>query len=244
RAFDFVKAIKKTPIVVNDSRGFYTSRVFATYVQEGIALLGEGYNARAIEAAGLQAGMPVGPLALTDEVSLSLMAHIRKQTAEDFKAEGKAIPSHPSFPVADKMLELNRAGKAAGAGFYDYPQGGKKHLWSGLKDLFESKQAIDKDDVDRMKNEEREMIDRMLFIQAIETVRCLDEGVLRSVEDANIGSIFGWGFAPFKGGTLQFINDYGAKAFVARAKELHAKYGERFAVPASLEKMAAEGKEY
>lgn len=243
RAFDFVKAIKKTPIVVNDSRGFYTSRVFATYVQEGIALLGEGYNARSIEAAGLQAGMPVGPLALTDEVSLSLMAHIRKQTAEDFKAEGKTAPSHPSFAVADKMLELKRAGKAAGAGFYDYPQGGKKHLWSGLKELFEKKVA-DTDDVDRMKNEEKEMIDRMMFIQCIETVRCLDEGVLRNVPDANIGSIFGWGFAPFKGGTLQFINDYGLKEFVARGKELHQKYGERFAVPASLEKMAAEGKEF
>ncbi|MBP6732085.1 MAG: enoyl-CoA hydratase/isomerase family protein [Chitinophagales bacterium] len=243
RAFDFVKAIKKTPIVVNDSRGFYTSRVFATYVQEGIALLGEGYNARSIEAAGLQAGMPVGPLALTDEVSLSLMAHIRKQTAEDFKAEGKAAPTHPSFAVADKLLELKRAGKAAGAGFYDYPQGGKKHLWSGLKDLFEKKVA-DTDDVDRMKNEEKEMIDRMLFIQCIETVRCLDEGVLRNVPDANIGSIFGWGFAPFKGGTLQFINDYGVREFVARGKELHQKYGERFAVPASLERMAAEGKEF
>ena len=243
RAFDFVKAIKKTPIVVNDSRGFYTSRVFATYVQEGLALLQEGYNARAIEAAGLQAGMPVGPLALTDEVSLSLMAHIRKQTMEDFKAEGKEMPSHPSTEVMEKMLEQKRAGKAAGGGFYEYPQGGKKHLWSGLKDLFEKKN-VKTDDPERMKAEEKEMIDRMMFIQCIETVRCVDEKVLRSVEDANIGSIFGWGFAPFKGGTLQFINDYGAKAFVARAKELHAKYGERFAVPASLEKMAKEGKEY
>src|SRR5579871_3184392 len=104
KAFDFVKAIKKTPIVVNDSRGFYTSRVFATYVLEGIAMLGEGINARAIEAAGLQAGMPVGPLALTDEVSLTLLAHIRKQTAEDYKAEGKTVPEHPAYPVVDKML--------------------------------------------------------------------------------------------------------------------------------------------
>ena len=243
RAFDFVKTIKKTPIVVNDSRGFYTSRVFATYVQEGMALLHEGYNARSIEAAGLQAGMPVGPLALTDEVSLSLMAHIRKQTAEDLKAEGKTVPQHSAFDVAEKLLALNRAGKAAGGGFYEYPQGGKKHLWSGLKDLFETKEK-NRDDVDRMKAEEREMIDRMLFIQCIETVRCLDENVLRSVEDANIGSIFGWGFAPFKGGTLQFINDYGLKEFVARAKELHKNYGDRFAVPATLEKMAAEGKEF
>jgi 3-hydroxyacyl-CoA dehydrogenase/enoyl-CoA hydratase/3-hydroxybutyryl-CoA epimerase len=243
RAFDFVKAIKKTPIVVNDSRGFYTSRVFATYVQEGIALLYEGYNARSIEAAGLQAGMPVGPLAITDEVSLSLMAHIRKQTIEDFKAEGKTVPEHTAFIVMEKMLSLNRAGKAAGAGFYEYPKEGKKHLWSGLKDLFEKKKAAT-DDVDQMKKEEKEMIDRLMFIQVIETVRCFEEGVLRNVPDANIGSIFGWGFAPFKGGTLQFINDYGAKAFVARAKELHKAYGDRFAVPASLEAAAAEGKEF
>jgi 3-hydroxyacyl-CoA dehydrogenase/enoyl-CoA hydratase/3-hydroxybutyryl-CoA epimerase len=243
RAFDFVKAIKKTPIVVNDSRGFYTSRVFATYVQEGLALLNEGYNARSIETAGHQAGMPVGPLAVTDEVSLSLMAHIRKQTLEDLAAEGITPPSQPGFAVMEKMLELKRPGKAAGGGFYEYPTGGKKHLWSGLKDLFEKKK-VDTDDVDRMKSEENEMIDRMLFIQCIETVRCLEEGVLRNIPDGNIGSIFGWGFAPFKGGTLQFINDYGVKEFVARAKELHKNYGERFAVPALLEKMAAEGKEF
>ncbi|MDB5281003.1 MAG: 3-hydroxyacyl-CoA dehydrogenase [Bacteroidota bacterium] len=236
KAFDFVKAIKKTPIVVNDSRGFYTSRVFATYVTEGIAMLGEGNNARSIEAAGLQAGMPVGPLAVTDEVSLSLMTHIRKQTIEDMKAEGKTIPDHPAYAVTEKMVnDLKRAGKAAGAGFYEYPKdGGKKHLWSGLKEAFPEKTQL----------EEKEMIDRMMFIQALETVRCLDEGVLRNIPDANIGSIFGWGFAPFKGGTLQYINDYGFKEFIARARELNSKYGARFTVPASLEKMAAEGKEF
>lgn len=236
RAFDFVKAIKKTPIVVNDSRGFYTSRVFATYVQEGMALLYEGVNARAIESAGIQAGMPVGALAVTDEVSLSLMAHIRKQTVEDLKAEGKTIPPmHSAFEVMEKMLAGGREGKAKGAGFYEYPKEGKKHLWSGLKDMFpESKEQPSI----------TEMKDRMLFIQVIETVRCLEEQVLRNVPDANIGSVFGWGFAPFKGGTLQFINDYGVKEFVARAKELNKNYGARFAVPASLEKMAAEGKEF
>lgn len=234
RAFDFVKTIKKTPIVVNDSRGFYTSRVFATYVLEGMALLHEGNNARSIEAAGLQAGMPVGPLALTDEVSLSLLAHIRKQTIEDLKAEGKQAPAHSAYEVAEKMLNIKRAGKAAGAGFYEYPTGGKKHLWSGLKELFpEQTQLAQKD-----------MIERMMFIQCIETVRCLEEKVLRSVEDANIGSIFGWGFAPFKGGTLQYINDYGIAAFVTRAQQLHTLYGERFAVPALLQQMAKEGKEF
>lgn len=235
RAFDFVKAIKKTPIVVNDSRGFYTSRVFATYVLEGIALLAEGNNARAIEMAGLKAGMPVGPLALTDEVSLTLISHIRKQTIEDLKAEGKTPPAHGAYSVVDKMVgELKRAGKAAGAGFYEYPQGGKKHLWEGLKTNFPEGTQLS----------EQDMIERLMFIQVIETVRCLQEGVLRSVADANIGSIFGWGFAPFKGGTLQYVNDYGVKQFTARAKELHAKYGERFAVPALLEQMATEGKEF
>jgi 3-hydroxyacyl-CoA dehydrogenase/enoyl-CoA hydratase/3-hydroxybutyryl-CoA epimerase len=236
RAFDFVKAIKKTPIVVNDSRGFYTSRVFATYVLEGLTMLGEGINAHAIEAAGLQAGMPVGPLALTDEVSLSLLTHIRKQTIEDLKAEGKTVPQHPAYDVVDKMVnELKRLGKAAGAGFYEYPKDtGKKHLWGGLKENFPERKQAD----------EKEMIERMMFIQAIETVRCLQEGVLRNIPDANIGSIFGWGFAPFKGGTLQYINDYGVPEFAARAKALQDKYGERFEVPVLLAKMAAEGKTF
>lgn len=234
RVFDFVKAIKKTPIVVNDSRGFYTSRVFATYVLEGLSLLNEGYHPRAIEMAGLKAGMPVGPLALTDEVSLSLLAHIRKQTIEDLKAEGKEAPQHTAYVAAEKMLGLNRAGKASGAGFYEYPKEGKKFLWPGLVEQFPN----------TTETNEKDMIERMMFIQAIETVRSFDEGVLRSVPDANIGSIFGWGFAPFKGGTLQYINDYGLNEFVARGKELHAKYGERFAVPASLEQMAKEGKEF
>ena len=235
RSFDFVKQIKKTPIVVNDSRGFYTSRVFATYVLEGMALLAEGNHPRAIESAGLQAGMPVGPLALTDEVSLGLMVHIRNQTVEDLKLEGKTIPEHPAYVIADKMVnDLKRPGKAGGGGFYEYPKDGKKFLWPGLAEIFPHKSDLD----------EKTMIERMMFIQCIETVRCFEEGVLTSVPDGNIGSIFGWGFAPFKGGTLQYINDYGFKEFIARAKDLQAKYGERYAVPALLEQMAKEGKEF
>jgi 3-hydroxyacyl-CoA dehydrogenase/enoyl-CoA hydratase/3-hydroxybutyryl-CoA epimerase len=235
RSFDFVKQIKKTPIVVNDSRGFYTSRVFSTFVLEGIVMLAEGNNPRAIEAAGFQAGMPVGPLAVTDEVSLGLMAHIRTQTNEDLKAEGKTLPTHPAFAVVDRMVtEFNRIGKAAGGGFYEYPKDGKKFLWPGLAQAFPHKVDLD----------QKTMIERMMFIQCIETVRCMEEGVLTSVPDGNIGSIFGWGFAPFKGGTLQYINDYGFKEFIARAKELAATYGERFAVPALLEQMAKDGKEF
>jgi len=133
------------------------------------------------------------------------------------------------------VYKLNRVGKAAGGGFYEYPKdGGKKHLWSGLQENFPEKKQLPG----------KEMIERMMFIQCIETVRCLEEGVLRNVPDANIGSIFGWGFAPFKGGTLQYINDYGVAEFVARAQELASQYGDRFAVPALLNKMAAEGKEF
>ncbi|HRH58102.1 MAG TPA: 3-hydroxyacyl-CoA dehydrogenase NAD-binding domain-containing protein, partial [Chitinophagales bacterium] len=231
KAFDYVLQIKKTPIVVNDSRGFYTSRVFSTYVMEGIAMLGEGQHPKSIENAGLKAGMPVGPLALTDEVSMKLMDHIRKQTEKDLAAEGKTAPHHPGFAVCEKLLAANRPGKAAGAGFYEYPQGGTKYLWPELTNLFPQQTPLSQE----------EMVDRMLIVQALDTVRCLEEGVLRSVADANIGSIFGWGFSPFNGGTLQYINGAGLKNVIEKAKQLEAKYGERFAVPKLLQEKADKG---
>lgn len=236
RAFDFVQQIRKTPIVVNDSRGFFTSRVFGTYTNEGLAMLGEGVSAAMIENQARQAGMPVGPLAVSDEVSLSLMAHIRAQTRADLAEEGKSIPEHPAFVVIDAMLECHqRPGKAAGGGFYDYPAGGKKQLWPGLKEAFaESAQQP----------EAQEVRDRLLFIQAIETVRCLEEGVLTSVADANIGSVFGIGFAAWSGGALQFINQYGVARFVARARELAERHGERFAPPSLLLDKAATGGQF
>lgn len=231
KAFDYVLQIKKTPIVVNDSRGFYTSRVFSTYVMEGIAMLGEGQHPKSIENAGLKAGMPVGPLALTDEVSMKLMDHIRKQTEKDLAAEGKTAPHHPGFAVCEKLLDANRPGKAAGAGFYEYPQGGTKYLWPELTTMFPQTTPL----------AQQEMIDRMLIVQALDTVRCVEEGVLRSVADANIGSIFGWGFSPFNGGTLQYINGAGLKNVIEKAKLLEAKYGERFAVPKLLQDKADKG---
>ena len=236
RAFDFVQQIRKTPIVVNDSRGFFTSRVFATYTNEGLAMLGEGVSAAMIENQARQAGMPVGPLAVSDEVSLSLMAHIRAQTQADLAEEGKPAPLHPAFAVIERMLETHqRPGKAAGGGFYDYPAGGRKQLWPGLKSAFteaaEQPQA-------------QEIRDRLLFIQAIETVRCLEEGVLTSVADANIGSVFGIGFAAWSGGALQFINQYGVARFVARARELAERHGERFAPPSLLLDKAATGGQF
>jgi 3-hydroxyacyl-CoA dehydrogenase/enoyl-CoA hydratase/3-hydroxybutyryl-CoA epimerase len=226
RGFDYVMQIKKTPIVVNDSRGFFTSRVFGTFTNEGIAMLGEGVSAAMIENEARKAGMPVGPLAISDEVSMSLMNHIRQQTIKDLAAEGKQIPEHPAYAVIEMMLnEYKRAGKAAGAGFYEYPAGAKKHLWPELKARFE-KVAAQISQVD--------VRDRILFIQAIETVRCVEEGVLKSVADANIGSIFGIGFAAWTGGALQFINQYGVQDFVARAQYLAEQYGERFLPPALL----------
>ena len=228
RAFDYVQQIGKIPVVVNDSRGFFTSRVFGTFVNEGIGMLGEGIHPSSIENAALLAGMPVGPLAISDEVSMTLIQHIRNQSKKDTEAAGGTWNAHPAEAVIDTMVyEHGRKGKAAGAGFYDYPANGKKHLWPELEALFV--------DAQKARNIRlQELKDRILFIQAIETVRCLEEGVLRTVEDANIGSIFGIGYAPWTGGTLQFINQYGVRAFTERATELARAYGERFAPPRLL----------
>lgn len=228
RAFDYVLQIGKIPIVVNDSRGFFTSRVFGTFVNEGIAMLAEGIHPASIENAGVMAGMPVGPLAISDEVSLTLMQHIRAQSKKDTEAAGGTWVPHPAEAVIDKMVnEQGRKGKAAGAGFYEYPDKGKKHLWPELEQLF----------VDQAKARDvqlQDLKDRILFIQAIETVRCLEEGVLRSIDDANIGSIFGIGYAPWTGGAIQFINQYGVREFAQRAEELAHQYGDRFAPPVLL----------
>ena len=233
RGFDFVLQINKTPIVVNDSRGFFTSRVFGTFTNEGIAMLGEGVAAPMIETEARKAGMPVGPLAVSDEVSLSLMSHIRQQTVKDLQAEGKAVPTHPATAVIDLLVnEYKRMGKAAGGGFYEYPAGGQKHLWPELKSRFEQPgQQISPQDIR----------DRLLFIQAIETVRCVEEGVLMSTADANVGSIFGIGFAAWSGGALQFINQYGLNDFIARARYLAEQYGDHFTPPALLLEKAAQG---
>ncbi|MGV6394803.1 3-hydroxyacyl-CoA dehydrogenase NAD-binding domain-containing protein [Pseudomonas caspiana] len=236
RAFDFVQQIKKIPIVVSDSRGFFTSRVFATFTNEGIAMLGEGVPAPMIETEARKAGMPVGPLAVSDEVSLSLMSHIRRQAVRDLADEGKPALLHPATALIDLMVdEFKRSGKASGAGFYDYPEGAPKHLWPELRKHFEKPDKhIPAQDVR----------DRLLFIQAIETVRCLEEGVLHSVADANIGSIFGIGFAGWTGGALQFINQYGLAGFIARAQYLAEHYGDRFQPPSLLLHKALKGQAF
>ncbi|HEY5580980.1 MAG TPA: 3-hydroxyacyl-CoA dehydrogenase NAD-binding domain-containing protein [Rhodoferax sp.] len=224
RAYDYVQAIGKIPIVVNDSRGFFTSRVFGTFVMEGVAMLGEGIPAAAIENAGIQSGMPVGPLAVLDETSLTLSLHVMEQTRADFEAEGKTYVATPGEALLVTMVkEHGRPGRAGGAGFYEYPgeKGVKKFLWPQLKPLFE-KADVQWDITD--------LKDRLLYRQAVETARCLSENVLTSVHDANIGSIFGIGFPAWTGGAMQFIYGMGIEAFVKRADELAARFGDGFAL--------------
>ena len=220
RAYDYVQALGKLPIVVNDSRGFYTSRTFGTFVMEGAAMLGEGIPAPVIENAAMQAGMPVGPLAVLDETALSLSVHVLEQTRIDFQKEGKQYVATPGETLVERLVKQhNRSGRAAGGGFYDYPEGGKKHLWPQLKTLFE-KPGVAWD--------LQEVKDRLLYRQAVETARCLAEGVLTSVHDGNIGSIFGIGFPAWTGGALQFIYGQGIDAFEQRCGELAAKHGSGF----------------
>ncbi len=225
RAFDYVQALGKIPIVVNDSRGFYTSRTFGTFVREGAAMLGEGIPAAVIENAGIQCGMPVGPLAVIDETSLRLSTHVMDQTRADFAAEGKTFVATPGDLLIERMVkELNRPGRALGGGFYDYPPGEKKVLWPQLQTLFE------KPDVAWNIQDLNDVKDRLLYRQAVETARCLHEGVLTTVHDANIGSIFGIGFPAYTGGAMQFIYGMGVDAFVKRSAELAAQFGEGFVV--------------
>ena len=237
KAFDYVLQIGKTPIVVNDSRGFYTSRVFATYITEGSAMLSEGNHPRLIEVAGIKSGMPVGPLALQDEVSLGLMLHINEQTKKDLQKEGKEMPHHPADSVVELMGKTHgRLGKKVGKGFYNYAQNAEgkndKQLWPALTELYPP--LAEQPDM-------QELIDRLLYIQANESARCYEEGVLRSVAEGNVGSIFGWGFAPHQGGTLQFINATGVEKFVERSRKLAAKYGARFEPAQILVEMANKG---
>ncbi len=222
RAFDYVQAIGKIPIVVNDSRGFYTSRTFGTFVMEGAAMLGEGIPAPVIENAGIQCGMPVGPLAVLDETALSLSVHVLDQTRADFAAEGKTYTATPGELLVERMVkELKRPGRAGGGGFYDYPAGARKTLWPELRALFEKPGAT---------YDLQDIKDRLLYRQAVETARCLSEGVLTTVHDANIGSIFGIGFPAYTGGAMQFIYGLGIDAFIVRADELAARYGAGFAL--------------
>jgi len=228
RVFDYTLAIGKTPIVVNDSRGFYTSRVIGTFVNEALAMLGEGVEPASIEHAGTQAGYPAAPLQLSDELNLELMHKIAVATRKGIEDAGGTYEPHPAEAVVEKMIEIGRPSKLSGAGFYEYVDGKRTRLWPGLRETFSSGTS---------QPPLQDMIDRMLFAEALETQKCMDEGVITSTADANIGSIMGIGFPPWTGGAAQLIVGYphGGKAgFVARAKELAAKYGDRFNPPTSL----------
>jgi 3-hydroxyacyl-CoA dehydrogenase/enoyl-CoA hydratase/3-hydroxybutyryl-CoA epimerase len=227
-AMDYVKKIRKTPIVVNDSRGFYTSRVFGTYTSEGIELLKDGVNPVVIENVAKQIGMPVGPLAVSDEVALDLAYKISGSAVKD----GVLPETDTTYQVSKQFTEMGRLGKKAKAGFYEYPEGGKKHLWSGLAELFPVKEEqISTKDIKQ----------RLLYRQVLETVKCAEEGVLRSNLEADLGSIFAWGFPPYLGGTLSFVDTVGIKTFVAECDRLAEAYGERFKPTDKLREMAESG---
>jgi 3-hydroxyacyl-CoA dehydrogenase/enoyl-CoA hydratase/3-hydroxybutyryl-CoA epimerase len=224
-ALDYVKAIGMTPIVVNDSRGFYTSRVFATYIMEGMAMVGEGVNPALIENAGKICGLPVGPLEVVDATSLSLSHAVRKQWQADL---GDAYVVHPADDVIVKMVEeLKRPGRKAGAGWYEYGEDGKR-LWPGIGEHFP--RAADQPDVEEVKN-------RLMHIQALETARCIEEGII-SAADADIGSILGWGFPAWTGGTASYIGLMGADKVAAECETLAGKHGARFDPPSNLGTMA------
>ncbi len=232
KALDFVAAIRKTPIVVNDSRGFYTSRCFGTYVQEGLALLSEGVGPALIENVGRHMGMPVGPLAVNDEVGLDLSLKVAKQTKADL---GEAYKPSPSEGVIVTMNELGRLGRKNGKGFYVYPEGGaKKYLWPELSaTVAEPGEASDATP--------EAIRERLLYRQMVECARCFAEGVLETPEDGDLGAIFGWGFAPFTGGPFSHMDTLGIANVVAILDGLTQRHGERFAPPQMLRDMAASG---
>ncbi|MGW9265664.1 3-hydroxyacyl-CoA dehydrogenase NAD-binding domain-containing protein [Gordonia terrae] len=236
RALDVARQIAKTPIVVNDSRGFFTSRVIGTFVNEALAMLGEGVPAPMIEQATTQAGYPAPALQLADELNLELLRRVRDASRDAAEAEGRDWVAHPAEAVLDRMLtEFDRAGRLAGAGFYEYSEGRRSGLWSGLGAAFPAVEQVPT---------LTDLKERLLFVEAVESARCLDEGVLESVADANIGSLLGIGYPGWTGGVLQFIDGYegGVAGFVARANELAARYGTRFLPPASLTRLAADGR--
>jgi 3-hydroxyacyl-CoA dehydrogenase/enoyl-CoA hydratase/3-hydroxybutyryl-CoA epimerase len=237
RAIDFVTAIRKTPIVVQDARGFYANRCVMRYIEQGMAMLADGYLPALIENGARMAGMPVGPLSLQDEVAIDLGYKILAQTKKDL---GEKYVTSPSDPIITKMYEAGRYGRKNGKGFYEYPtDGSKKRLWPELSQfakggvLPEERQP----DVQRVK-------DRILYAQAIEAARTMEEGIVTDPREADVGSILGWGFAPYSGGVLSFIDTIGAKAFVARADALAKDHGAPFDVPALLREMAKKGETF
>ena len=233
RALDFVQRLRKTPIVVNDSRGFFTSRFFGSYVNEGIAMVGEGVAPALIENTARMLGMPVGPLAVQDEVGLDLAVSVTRQTKADL---GDAWQPGTSYPIVEKLSAgLGRHGRKSGGGFYDYPQGGKKQLWSGLSDIWRARDP---------QPEVGEVRRRMLFIQLIEAIKCMQEGVLEYAADGDVGAVFGVGFPAYTGGPFSYVDHLGAARVLRECNELAKRYGGRFKAPRLLREMARDGKRF
>jgi 3-hydroxyacyl-CoA dehydrogenase/enoyl-CoA hydratase/3-hydroxybutyryl-CoA epimerase len=233
RALDYVGQLRKTPIVVNDSRGFYTSRCFGTFVYEGMAMLQEGVNPALIENAAKRIGMPVGPLAVADEVTIDLQWKVIKQTEADL---GRRFVKPVAYEVVQKFVEeLNRPGRRFGAGFYDYPEGAKKHLWPGLSQVFP--RAVQQPSAEEVQK-------RLMYIQALETTRCMEEGVVTTPGEADLGSILGWGFPAWTGGTLSYIDTIGVREFVAECDRLAKRYGKRFKPSKWLRERADRGEPF
>ena len=236
KSIDYVLKIRKTPIVVNDSRGFYTSRCFGTFVTEGLEMLTDGIAPAIIDNVGRATGMPRGPLEMNDDVALDLAYKVREATKKDM---GDQYVAGPVDTLISKMVvDLGRYGRKNGKGFYDYPADGAKRLWPGLSDLVPVKTA----DADKALIEE--IRTRLLYRQAVEAARCFEEGVVTDPRDADVGAILGWGFAPWTGGPISLIDSVGAKAFVETCDRLTEKYGSRFAPPKLLREMAASGETF
>ncbi len=235
KSLDYIMKIKKTPIVVNDGRGFYTSRCFGTYVAEGMAMLEEGYAPALIDNIGRMTGMPRGPLEMHDDVALDLSVKIAKQTALDL---GDKYQPLPGSQIVQKMVEeLGRYGRKNGMGFYDYDQKPKK-IWAGLAELAPVKIN---DSTPELVEDQKQ---RLLYRQAVEVARCWEEGVIDDPREADVGAILAWGFAPWTGGPITMIDQTGLKAFVAQADDYAARYGDRFKVPQLLRDMAARGETF
>jgi 3-hydroxyacyl-CoA dehydrogenase/enoyl-CoA hydratase/3-hydroxybutyryl-CoA epimerase len=240
-ALDFVRAIRKTPIVVNDSRGFYANRCVLRFLSEGHQMLLEGIPAAMIENTARMAGMPVGPLSLTDEVAIDLALKITKATEADLGAD--AIDQHHKNLLVEMVEKRGRFGRKNAKGFYDYPEKGAKKLWPGLTDL--QPKTLTVDEIDRLGVAfVEELKQRFLVVQAVEAARTVEDGVITDMREADVGSILGFGFAPYTGGTLSYIDMMGTKAFVELCRRLEKKHGPRFKPPKLLVDMAKKGETF
>ena len=228
-ATEFVRTINKEPIVVNDGPGFFTTRVFQCFTNEGMSMLHEGLEPALIETIAKKAGYPIGPLAILDEININLASHINAQIIRYSSGKLESSPSAWENVMHIMISKLKRTGRSSGSGFYEYPKNDKKYLWPKLPEYFP---------ISNSKFQETDLIDRFYFSQSLETIRCFEEGIISSSSDANTGSLLGWGFPAKTGGILNFVNNYGLPEFKKRSKELEQMFGERFRAPELLKKMA------